>query len=65
MSRGDSTPIRIIFLADGRPYVATEPTESTMCRLVKGEPVHEPSVMVSSVIRPATREELNAWRDGK
>lgn len=57
--------LRILFAADGMPYVATEPSESTMC-VVDGAKVQQvPSVMTSRMVRPATRAEVEAWRDGK
>lgn len=56
-----SAPLRIIWLIDG-PYVATEPTESTMSRIEDGKAVQYPSVMVSRAIRPATKSEIEEWR---
>lgn len=63
--QAQGAPLRIIWLVDG-PYVATEPTESTMSKVVEqdGKLVHlqYPSVMVSRAIRPATRDEVQEWR---
>ena len=66
-----SAPLRIIWLEDG-PYVATEPTESTMSKVheVKSPDgkvttlVHrqQPSVMVSRALKPATRDQVEEWR---
>ncbi len=57
----ESAPRRIIWL-ESDPYIATEPTESTMCRIENGKAVHESSVMVSRVERPATVQEVEEWR---
>lgn len=65
-------PRRIVWLDDG-PYVLSEPKESTACCVTwvqtKGgwaaTVEQRPSAMVSRVERPATTEEVNAWREAK
>lgn len=54
----------IVFDADDVAWVATQPTESTMCRIEQGRVVHQPSVMTRRIVRRATQAEVDQWRDG-
>ena len=70
--RAEGAPSRIVWLDDG-PYVLSEPKEATACVVMwvqtKGgwtaTVEQRPSGMTSKAMRPATVEEVNAWRDAK
>ncbi len=57
----DDHPVRIIWLPDG-PFVATQPIETTMCRIDEGRAIQSASCMASAIIRPATPEDVEEWK---
>lgn len=59
-----TAPLRIIWLTDGRAYVATEPVQRAVStRPGSGEAYeHEVAACSSKVVRPATKDEVTEWR---
>jgi len=64
--------IELVWDADGVAWIATPAVPSTMSKVIEVqrrgatvlEHVQYPSVMTRRMVRPATREEIEQWRQG-